>query len=242
MGASQIAAYTPLHAAKKLGYFEEEGPRRHGRGRRRWRGAVAAGGPGHAADRRHAAQHRDRGGAQEGLELALIPSPTYQAKSEAPGQTATLVSKDSDIKTLKDLEGKKVAINVINSVNWLYNRAMLDKAGVDLERITYVEVPFPNMMDALKNGSVDAIVEVQPFVYLAETVGNARVLAYDFLETQPGVKITAYAASRAWADEHPNAIAAVQRALAPGRRVPGRQSGGGQDARGRVHRRGEGAD
>jgi NitT/TauT family transport system substrate-binding protein len=212
IGASKIGAYTPLHVADKLGYFKEEG--------------LDVGieiGAGGAEQLPLAIQGQLQlvvtpittafSAAEQGLDIVLMPSPTYRAKDAEPEQTATLVRSDSDIKSVKDLEGKKIAINVINSVNWLYNRAMLDNAGVDLSKITYVEVPFPNMVDALLNKSVDAIVEVQPFVFIGESTGKAKVLAYDFLETEPGVKLTAYGASREWADKNPNTMAAVQRAL-----------------------------
>src|SRR5690606_31193423 len=42
---------------------------------------------------------------------------------------------------------------------------------------------------------------------------DARVVASDFVETQPGVDLVGIVASRSWAEKNPNTVAAVQRAL-----------------------------
>jgi len=211
IGVIPIAGVTPIFAAQKLGYFQQEGL-----------DVTLETSSGGAASLPLVAQG--------GLQISNAPpvsvilanaqrfdfrmlAPSLDGASQSPDQTAVLASKTSGVKTLADLAGKKVAVNTINSVNWLYNRALLDKAGVDLKTVTYVEVPFPSMIDALTNGSVDAIDVPQPFFYIAEQTGKVTTLGYTFSDVQPSVPITAYAATEKFVDDNPRTIAAFERAM-----------------------------
>ena len=103
---------------------------------------------------------------------------------------------------------------VINSVNWLYNRVLLENAGVDLKTVTYLELPFPNMVDAVVNGQVDAAAIVQPFLFFGASSGKVRIVGYDLLDVQPGVQVSGFAVSRKWAMANPRTLAAFERAVA----------------------------
>jgi NitT/TauT family transport system substrate-binding protein len=148
----------------------------------------------------------------QGFNIRLVPH-TLDDKMSPPGQTASLVRSDSSVKSVADLKGKRIAVNVINSVNWLYDRAFLRKHGLDPAQVTYVEIPFPSMMDALARGSVDAINVPQPFHRIAVNTGKARVLGYPFVEAQPGVHITAYGGYGPWLDANPNTVRAFVDAM-----------------------------
>lgn len=211
IGVIPIAGLAPIHAAIQQGYFEDEGLT-----------VTLETSAGGAASLPLVAQGDLQIsnappvsvilGRAQGFDFTILP-PALDAKDEAPGQTGVLVAADSGINDLADLAGKKVAVNTINSVNWLYNRQLLKQAGVDLDTVTYVEVPFPSMIDALLNGSVDAIDVPQPFLHIAEQTGNTKLLGYTFVDVQPGMHVTAYAASQEWIDAHPNTVAAFARAM-----------------------------
>ena len=98
---------------------------------------------------------------QQGFDLKLL-GPTLDDKRGVPGQTASVVKADGPIKSVADLKGKRIGVNTINSVNWMYDRAFLRKHGLDPSQVTYVEIPFPSMIDALARGSVDAAVAQAP--------------------------------------------------------------------------------
>lgn len=213
VGILPIAPHLPFFAAQKLGYFAKEGIK-----------AVPQFGAGGAALLPLLIQGQLQVGQvpistvlqarAHNFDVVMVGPGTYIAKSAVPGQTATIVRADSPIHNLQDLSGKKVAVNVINSVNWLYNRAMLENAWVDLNKVTYVELPFPNMIDAVANGSVDAAAIVQPFLYFGLNSKKVKVLAYDFLKVQPGVQISGFTVSRKWAKANPKTLAAFERAIA----------------------------
>ena len=120
---------------------------------------------------------------------------------------------DGPIKSVADLKGKRIAVNTLNSVNWLYDRAFLRKHGLDPAEVTYLELPFPSMYDALVRGSVDAVNIPPPFRQIAMATGKTRELGAPFLEIQPGVEITAFAASAKWLEKNPQTAAAFIKAM-----------------------------
>lgn len=212
IAAVPIAGFTPIYAADKLGYFKEEGL--------------------------EVTIDKAAGGAQtlpllvqgtlqlavtpvvsvalanqQGFNLRILP-PALDEKRTLPGQTAQIVLASSSINTPADLKGKRVAVNTINSVNWLYDRAFVrGKGGIDPAQVQYTEVPFPSMVDTLLRGFVDAINVPQPFHHIAVATGKVRVLGYPFVETQPGLHIAPYAGTAAWLDANPNTVKAFVNAM-----------------------------
>ena len=63
--------------------------------------------------------------------------------------------KDSGIKTLADLTGKRIAINSRGSAHDMMVTAALNKGGVDPSTVTRVEMKFAAMVPFLKEGKVD---------------------------------------------------------------------------------------
>jgi NitT/TauT family transport system substrate-binding protein len=206
-----IAGMTPLFAANKLGYFKNEGLE--------VQIDFAAGGAQSLPLVMQGTLQLSNGpivsvalAHQQGFDLRLI-GPTLDDKRSAPGQTASVVKADGPIKTVADLRGKRIGVNTINSVNWMYDRAFLRKHGLDPSQVTYVEIPFPSMIDALARGSVEAVNVPQPFHRIAVDSGKGRVLGYPFVEVQPGVHIAAYGASAKWLEANPNTVRAFTRAM-----------------------------
>lgn len=84
-----------------------------------------------------------------------------------------MVAPDSDIKTLEDLDGKKVATASLFQLPDLALMESLGKAGVDASGVEFVEIPFPNMGETLAAGRVDAIISTEPFVTILKSSGAA---------------------------------------------------------------------
>ncbi len=94
----------------------------------------------------------------------------------APQGEAILVAKDSPLKSVADLKGKKVALNKGSNVHYLLVEA-LRKAGVKYTDIQPVFLAPADALAAFTRGSVDAWVIWDPYEAAAEASTGARILA-----------------------------------------------------------------
>jgi NitT/TauT family transport system substrate-binding protein len=125
----------------------------------------------------------------------------------ATGTHTIMVAKDSPIHSVKDLAGKKIAVNVKHNLATLMIQASLQPQGLKLdEEKSFVPIPFPNMEAALKNGTVDAAQFVEPFGTQAQESSGARLLT----DLCP---VGGYASTENWAKKNPKTMAAFQRAI-----------------------------
>ncbi len=128
----------------------------------------------------------------------------------APQGEAIVVPKDSALKSVADLKGKKVALNKGSNVHYLLVRA-LEKAGLKYADVQTVFLPPADARAAFERGAVDAWVIWDPFLAAAEKQIGARVLA-------DGRGLVAnhqfYLAARPYADKRPQVIQAIVEELA----------------------------
>ncbi len=94
----------------------------------------------------------------------------------APRGEAILVPKDSPLKSVADLRGKKVAFNKGSNVHYLLVRA-LENAGLKYTDIQPVYLAPADALAAFSRGSVDAWVIWDPYEAAAEAATGARILA-----------------------------------------------------------------
>ncbi|WP_080647797.1 sulfonate ABC transporter substrate-binding protein [Variovorax atrisoli] len=94
----------------------------------------------------------------------------------APRAEAILVTKDSPIKSVADLKGRKVALNKGCNVHYLLVK-QLEKNGLKLSDIQPVYLAPADGRAAFESRNVDAWVIWDPFQAAAEKATGARVLA-----------------------------------------------------------------
>ncbi|MGA2997831.1 sulfonate ABC transporter substrate-binding protein [Bradyrhizobium sp.] len=94
----------------------------------------------------------------------------------APQGEAILVPKDSPLKSVADLRGKKVALNKGANVHYLLVRA-LEQAGMKYTDIQPVFLAPADALAAFTRGAVDAWVIWDPYEAAAEASTGARILA-----------------------------------------------------------------
>ncbi len=109
-------------------------------------------------------------------QAAGIPFVYVAYEPPAPKGEAILVPKDSALKTVADLKGKKVAFNKGANVHYLVVKA-LEKAGVKYSEIEPVFLAPADARAAFERGSVDAWAIWDPFQAAAEAATGARELA-----------------------------------------------------------------
>jgi len=93
----------------------------------------------------------------------------------APQGEAILVPKDSPLKSVADLRGKKVAFNKGSNVHYLLVRA-LENAGLKYTDIQTVYLAPADALAAFSRGAVDAWVIWDPYEAAAEASTGARIL------------------------------------------------------------------
>ena len=121
-----------------------------------------------------------------------------------------VVKAGSPIKSAKDLEGKRVAVNTLNNINDTTVRASVRAAGGDPKKINFVELPFPDMLPALDKGTIDAAQVVEPFLATAVKNGD-RVIASNYVDTAPKLTVAAYFTSEQLAQSNPDLVQALRR-------------------------------
>lgn len=152
---------------------------------------------------------------EQGLDATLI-APSAVVRRQPPDSTTALMVLKGGARTPKDLEGKRIAVNVINSTAWLYMVGLLDKFGVDRSKVRFVEIPFPQMNDPLLNKQVDAIGQVEPFKTVLLGTGKVDAIGYSYVEVQPNADVTQYIALTSWVKNHKEAAAKFARAVIKG--------------------------
>jgi sulfonate transport system substrate-binding protein len=135
----------------------------------------------------------------------------YVAAVKQEGNTqAIIVPRDSPIKTLADLKGKRVAFGKGSSAHNLLVAA-LEKAGLSWSDITPAPLAPADATAAFVKGSVDAWSIWDPYLALAELKENARVIAFDKDIHHPN---SFYIAASDFAGKYPAVVARLNRAFA----------------------------
>jgi NitT/TauT family transport system substrate-binding protein len=147
-----------------------------------------------------------------GFDVVILSN---QNNAQRSGRDAAgiLVRNDLGIKSLKDLEGKRVLVNNLQNVNWAYTREAIAQAGGDPNKVQFLEVNFPQMVDALLGNQADAASTTEPFTTIGVGTGKLSVLSYMFVEVQPGLNIAGWVASGRWVKQHPKEAVAFRRVL-----------------------------
>jgi sulfonate transport system substrate-binding protein len=128
----------------------------------------------------------------------------YAASSPAV-QNAILVPKDSPIKSVADLKGKKVAFGKGSSSHNFTVQA-LRKGGLAYSDIVPAFLSPADAVAAFTTGSVDAWAVWDPYFAIAESKHNARAL----VTTADGLDSNSfYLANKDFAERHPNVLKAA---------------------------------
>jgi NitT/TauT family transport system substrate-binding protein len=143
--------------------------------------------------------------ASKGLPVEAIAPGTSAHGAGQKDFGALMVPKDSPIRDVKQLGGKTVAVNTLNNIAEVVVKASLQKAGVDPAKVKLREIDFPEMAPALAKHDVDAGFLIEPFVTIAKQAGD-RVIDYSYVTTEPNLQVGAYAVSRKFAEQSPDAV------------------------------------
>lgn len=135
----------------------------------------------------------------------------YVAVQPGRGDTQSIVvPKDSPIRKIEDLKGKKVAIAKASSAHSL-TIAALESVGLTFSDIEPQYLPPADAAAAFTRGSVDAWTIWDPFYALAELNRNARALP---IKPEVAAQNSFFLANKDFTAKHPGLVAAINDELA----------------------------
>jgi len=92
-----------------------------------------------------------------------------------PRLEAIVVPKDSAIKSVQDLKGKRVAYNKGSNVQYFLAK-LLEKNGLQYTDVQHIHLPPPDARAAFQRGAIDAWIIWDPFLASAQKTLDARLL------------------------------------------------------------------
>jgi NitT/TauT family transport system substrate-binding protein len=143
--------------------------------------------------------------ASKGLPVQIVSQGVLGGPDESKPWADVLIPKGSDVKTPKDLEGKTIAANTLNNICEVTINATLEEEGVDVSKLKYTEIPFPDMIGALEKGRVDAACVVEPFVSQGKAAGMKGIDPF-YARTAPNLTVATYFASKELISSQPELV------------------------------------
>jgi NitT/TauT family transport system substrate-binding protein len=148
----------------------------------------------------------------KGIPFVIIAPAGIINGSKAIG--GIVVPVNSPIQKAKDFNGKTFGTSGLNTLAEYLPRAWVDKNGGDSSTMKFVEIPFPQIADALAAGRIDAAYLVEPFISIAKQRNIARLLTTGDDAIAPVYLASAWYATTAWAKAHPDLVARFATAMA----------------------------
>lgn len=125
--------------------------------------------------------------------------------------TVLVVTKASPVRSARDLEGKAVGVVNLKSLSGVSVSQWLRVNGADDAKVTFYELPFAEMGQALKRGTVAAALAGEPF--LSATKSELRSLANPFDAIAKEFYINCFYAKRDWIARNQDAAVRLSRAM-----------------------------
>jgi NitT/TauT family transport system substrate-binding protein len=154
--------------------------------------------------------------ASKGLPVQVISQGVLGGTDKAEPWADLLVPKNGPVKTAKDLEGKTIAVNTLKNICEVTIKASLQKQGVDINSLKFIEVPFPDMNAALDAKRVDGACVVEPFVSQGKA-GKSKGVDPFYINTAPDLSVATYFTSKQYAEQNKDVVdrfvAAINKSL-----------------------------
>jgi ABC-type nitrate/sulfonate/bicarbonate transport system substrate-binding protein len=119
---------------------------------------------------------------------------------------AVIVAANSPIREAKDIKGV-MAVSGLNNIAQIATQAWIDRNGGDSKLVKFIEMPFPAMLPALANGTIQASSANEPWLTAATDRGD-RVLFEGVNPIASAFMLGGWATTQAWV--HDNAPAAAR--------------------------------
>jgi NitT/TauT family transport system substrate-binding protein len=143
--------------------------------------------------------------AANGLDVQIVGAGDTTGDA-APDLAGLVAAPARTIRTGKDLEGKKIAVNARNNILWLYCREWVARTGGNPDAVQFLEVPFPQMLDAIAAGRVDAAMLVEPFVSSGLSDKKVSVVSWPYNAVEKRILVAEIVTTKTYAKAHPEVV------------------------------------
>jgi NitT/TauT family transport system substrate-binding protein len=149
--------------------------------------------------------------ASQGLEMKIVAG--YSHQEQGVPASGLVVRSDSGISSWKDLEGKTVAVNAVNTLGDLGTMGLVEQDGGDPAAVKFTEIAFPDQLAQLEQGNIDAAWIPEPFISAALATEGMEYLGNTF-DVIPGLYSTVTFTSASYADANPDVVKAFAEGVA----------------------------
>lgn len=136
-----------------------------------------------------------------------------------PDVQELMIPAGSPIRSVDQLKGKTIALNVTGGIGQLLVSALLTANMISPTEVHFVPIDFPAMAAALKRHAVAAAFMPQPFATGAEEGVGAEPLADLDQGAVTSLPISGYAVTQSWLDKYPKTAAAFLKAIVEAQRI-----------------------
>ena len=137
---------------------------------------------------------------EKGVPVKVISA----AQTEGSG---IVIAKNSNINSVSDLAGKKIATPGEASIQHMLLTYYLEQNGMSINDLKVSAMKVPSMNDALKTNNIDGMITFEPYVSIAEKNG-AKVLV-DSQDILPNHPCCVVVASDNFIKDHPNETSTI---------------------------------
>jgi NitT/TauT family transport system substrate-binding protein len=148
----------------------------------------------------------------DGLPLKVVAPGNFSTGKLGADFSAVVAPADSDIASAADLAGRTVAVNTLNNIGDTTVRNVVDAGGGDPQAVEFVEMPFPDMPEAVTGGQVDAAWVVEPHLTGSVELG-AKIVSSNFAKTDHDLLVAAYFTSDQAIKQDPETVEAFTAAI-----------------------------
>ena len=152
----------------------------------------------------------------QGIDVSIIIGGGLVGTDEPESAGLLRRKSDANLKTGKDFEGKNIGIIARMSLQSLVAREWVRKTGGDPDKVTYREVPVPQMIDGLKSNQLDAALSIDPFFTVGQKDPAIDLLDYAFRVATPRMQVANWAVTAETAEKRRDVVQKFLRGMQKG--------------------------
>jgi NitT/TauT family transport system substrate-binding protein len=141
-----------------------------------------------------------------------------EASRARPDNFAVVTLPDSPVQRPADLAGRTLGVNALNNIAHLTVSAVLGVEGITAGQLSFVEIPFPDMTNALANGRVDAAFLPEPFLSEARRTLAVSTILDPCSGPTAELPIDGYVVTSAFAEQNPDTVRTFRDSLVEAQR------------------------